>query len=422
MRVMLYGMDKHYKLFTARQLVALTTFSDLVQEARAKVLADAKRGGYPADGSTGIVAYADAVATYLTFGVDKNTLTNCTLATWQTEPDRLTQAFSRQALPMTWDYAEANPLSTAGGGFVLTLQSLAEVLERLPTTLLEGVAIQLDATAAVGESRQLVVSTDPPYYDNIGYADLSDFFYVWLRRSLGHVYPSLFSTLLTPKSQELIATPYRHEGSKAAAQRFFENGLGKAFGNMRVVQNAECPLTIFYAFKQSESDEGDDKDERGDSIVASTGWETMLEGVTRAGFSVSGTWPMRTELVTSLKNSVSALASSIVLVCRQRPANAALTTRKEFMHALRRELPEALKNLQHGNIAPVDMAQAAIGPGMAVFTQYAKVRVYRPADLRSSLVLDCRPMMTVQRDTAPRCLSCPTEPRGADSHGTPHLP
>jgi len=379
MRVMLYGMDKHYKLFTARQLVALTTLSDLVQESRAKVLADAKRGVFPADGrplvdgGTGIAAYADAVATYLTFGGDKNTLTNCTLATWQTDPDRLTQAFSRQALPMTWDFAEANPLSTAGGGFILTLQSLGEVLERLPTALQEGVVTQLDATASVCEARHPLISTDPPYYDNIGYADLSDFFYVWLRRSLGHVYPSLFSTLLTPKSQELIATPYRHEGSKVAAQRFFENGLGKAFGNMRVVQNAECPLTIFYAFKQSESDEGDDNDARSDSIVVSTGWETMLEGIARAGFCVSGTWPMRTELVTSLKNSVSALASSIVLVCRPRPANAALATRKEFMNALRSELPDSLKNLQHGNIAPVDMAQAAIGPGMAVFTRCSKV-------------------------------------------------
>ena len=215
-----------------------------------------------------------------------------------------------------------------------------------------------------------MISTDPPYYDNIDYADLSDFFYVWLRRMLATVYPDLLKTLLTPKTPELVATPYRHEGDKRKSMEFFERGLGAAISQMRRAHVAEFPLTIFYAFKQSETESDSDLDslKNRDAITASTGWETMLEGVVRAGFSVGGTWPMRTELVGNLKKQMSALASSIVLVCRARPEDAALATRKQFIALLRQELPNALRSLQQGNIAPVDMAQAAIGPGMGVFT------------------------------------------------------
>lgn len=369
-RVQLYGMDHHWKLFTPRQLVALTTLSDLVVEAREIIEADADAAGCsnPKD-------YADAVSTYLAFCVDKNTVTNCTLATWQSDPDRLTQAMSRQALPMTWDYAEANPLSDAGGGFGLTPVSLTEVLEKLPRDVAVGAVSQRDATTPI-PVKACLVSTDPPYYDNIGYSDLSDWFYVWLRRSLAGVYPDLFQTLLTPKSQELIATPFRHEGSRAKATVFFERGLGEAFKRMHAEQNPDYPVTVFYAFKQAETDNSDDADEDGSepsAATASTGWETMLEGLIAAGFAITGTWPTRTELTGNLKKKVSALASSIVLVCRPRPKNAPMLSRRDFMTALKKELPSALKGLQSGNIAPVDLAQAAIGPGMAVYSRYSKV-------------------------------------------------
>jgi len=212
-------------------------------------------------------------------------------------------------------------------------------------------------------------STDPPYYDNIGYADLSDYFYVWLRRNVSRVYPDVFSTLLVPKKQELVATPYRFGGSKEQAQAFFEEGFGRAFAHIRTSQDRNFPLTVYYAFKQSET-EGDDD---GAGSIASTGWETMLEGLLRARFQVTGTWPMRTELVGALKAQIGALASSIILACRPRPDSAPITTRKDFLTSLKKELPHALRNLQKGNIAPVDLAQAAIGPGMAIFSRYEKV-------------------------------------------------
>jgi len=358
-----YGMNTFGDLFTPRQLAALGTFAELIEAARRSVLDDS--------GDSAPQDYSDAVATDLAFCLDKNTLTNCTQATWQANPDRLTQAYSRQALAMTWNYAEANPLSNAGGGFALTPISVGEVLERLPFPAPRGHVEQRDATAAASIVDSALACTDPPYYDNIAYAELSDFFYGWMRRAIGRVNPSLFSTLLTPKSQELVAAPYRHGGSKEAAKVFFEKGLGTAFSRMHRVHTHDYPLAVYYAFKQSETeDSGDDGAESG---TASTGWETMLEGLIQAGFTITGTWPVRTELVANLKKNISALASSVVLTCRQRPDIAELTSRKEFLNALRRELPEALKNLQRGNIAPVDLAQAAIGPGMAVFTRYSKV-------------------------------------------------
>jgi putative DNA methylase len=250
------------------------------------------------------------------------------------------------------------------------VESASEVLDGLLATN-PGFAKQFDATASLNGARVPIVVTDPPYYDNVSYADLSDFFFVWLRRSIGRIYPELFSTLLVPKAQELVATPYRFDGSKEKAQRFFEEGLAKAFRLMREAENPAYPLTLFYAFKQTETEE-----KAGDAASAaqvSTGWETMLEGLVRAGFQITGTWPMRTELVTSLKKAFAALASSIVLACRLRTKDAALATRREFVEALRAELPAALLALQHGNIAPVDLAQAAIGPGMAVFSRYSKV-------------------------------------------------
>jgi|HubBroStandDraft_6_1064221.scaffolds.fasta_scaffold00154_13 putative DNA methylase len=350
-----YGMPTYRSLFTPRQLVVLATFSDLVSKARDRALADGASDDY-----------ADAVATYLSFGIDKLTTTNCSICSWQTDPTRLVAAFSRQAIPMVWDYAEANPFSGAAGDYQLAVGSIAEVLERLYSGRIQGRAVQLDATSGSFDS-QTMFSTDPPYYDNIGYADLSDYFYVWLRRNLSSIYPDVLSTLLAPKKQELIATPYRFDGSRERAQAFFEEGFGRAFEKMRIHQHNDFPLTVFYAFKQSESNE----DESG--IVASTGWETMLEGMIRSRFQVTGTWPMRTELIGALKLRIGALASSIVLACRPLPDGAVITTRKDFLSCLKSELPRALRDLQKGNIAPVDLAQAAIGPGMAVFSRYSKV-------------------------------------------------
>jgi putative DNA methylase len=269
---------------------------------------------------------------------------------------------------MTWDFAEGNPFASSSGTWGPSIEWVSLVLAQWVSGP-SGVARQLDAATAVNGVQEPMVATDPPYYDNIGYADLADYFYVWLRRSMGPVHPQLFSTLLTPKSQELVATPYRFGGSKSRAEMFFEHGLGEAFERMRAAQSDRYPLTLFYAFKQAESDAEDLA-----SVLASTGWETMLTGLLAAGFAVTGTWPMRSELgnrpIAAGKN---ALASSVVLVCRPRDEAAGLATRREFVAALRTELPDALRKLQQGNIAPVDLAQAAIGPGMAVFSRYVKV-------------------------------------------------
>lgn len=276
---------------------------------------------------------------------------------------------------MTWDFAEANIFGDAAGDYQRCFGLLCEVLDRLVSGI-GGQTNHCDTASVIVNSVDFpLICTDPPYYDNIGYADLSDFFYIWLRRLLGKAYPQIFSMLLTPKSQELVATPYRFGGDKEKARRFFEEGLSKAFTRMRDIQHPGYPLTVYYAFKQSESEEDNGgENNSGASVVASTGWETMLEGLLKAGFSITGTWPMRSELTTrNVGRGTNALASSIVLVCRPRPADAPMTSRRDFLKALKRELPPALKNLQHGNIAPVDLAQAAIGPGMAVFSRYSKV-------------------------------------------------
>ncbi|MGA8030568.1 MAG: DUF1156 domain-containing protein [Bryobacteraceae bacterium] len=359
-RVQVYGMTRHRDLFTNRQLVALTTFSDLVHDAR---LTAVREGASE--------TYATAIATYLAFAVDKLCDTNTTLCTWQVDPPRLRATFGRQALPMTWDFAEAGIFADAAGDFGRCVGSLTEVLDDLPIRSNARVS-QLDATRMDGPASAGVFSTDPPYYDNIGYADLSDFFYVWLRRSLVPYYADLCSTLLVPKKQELIATPARFNGDTGAARQFFENGLSSAFARMYQMQNPRYPLTIYYAFKQSGTDT--DEEDLGRISRASTGWETMLEGLVTAGLQVTGTWPMRSELSTrNVGRDTNALASSIVLACRPREDSAPITSRKDFLASLKKELPQALRNLQKGNIAPVDLAQAAIGPGMAVFSRYKKV-------------------------------------------------
>ena len=265
---------------------------------------------------------------------------------------------------MTWDFAEPNLFAGAAGDYGVSLDNLVKALSQTPAEP-QGQVQQQDATQFTAHSP--LISTDPPYYDNIGYADLSDFFYIWLRHSLGDIFPDLCGTLQTPKSPELVATPYRFGGSKAKAEAFFEEGLGKAFARMRENVHPDYPLTVYYAFKQSESE-----DEATGQV--STGWETMLEGLLKAGFQITGTWPMRSELSNRMiARDANALASSIVLVCRPRPDDAPSITRTQFLRELRRELPEALRTMQHGNIAPVDFAQSAIGPGMGVFSRYKAV-------------------------------------------------
>ena len=362
----LYGMDTFDKLFTARQLTALTTFSDLVGEARERVLQDALASGM-SEGErleargVGAAAYADAVATYLGMAVSRLTDSNNALVTWSSSRDQSRNLFARQAVPMSWDYCEVSPFSGAAGDLGVSLGSISSVLMK-HSPMVSGVVHQYDAAGRSFDGK--VVSTDPPYYDNIGYSDLSDFFYVWLRRSLKDILPSLFSTMLVPKAEELVANPYRH-GGKDGARDFFEDGFRSVFANARRSANPDYPMTVYYAFKQTEtSTEG----------RTSTGWSTILEGMIRSGWTITATWPMRSERggrMTSV--GTNALASSIVLVLRPRPEDAPMTDRRSLMRELRRTLPEAVETLRSGGIAPVDLAQAAIGPGMSVFSRYSRV-------------------------------------------------
>ena len=379
-----YGLKTVASVFTPRQLVALTTFSDLGREAHERATRDAlaacllNDGKHLRDDSTGATAYADAVAVYLGLALSRWTDLYSSLSTWNSANENIKNLFSRQAIPMAWDFAESNPFGS-GASFSSTIESSFRLFVSLPA-LTSGQALQLDARLQA-TSCDKVVSTDPPYYDNIFYADLSDFFYVWLRRSLGSVFPDLFATLATPKDAELVATPYRH-GTKEKAEAFFLEGMTRAMHRLAEQVHPAFPVTVFYAFKQSESD----NDGAGSLI---TGWETFLGAVITAGLAITGTWPVRTERTVALKKNINALASSIVLVCRKRAANAPTGTRREFVGALRHELPSAVANLQRGNIAPVDLAQAAIGPGMAVYTRYAKVldAEGKPLSVRDALSL-----------------------------------
>ena len=383
-----YGMDVYGDLFTPRQLVALTTFSDLVQEARERVQRDAlaagmlKAGKSLNDGGVGAAAYADAVGVYLAFALDKVADRGSSLGRWDPTPTQsgIINTFSRQALPMTWDFAESNPLGAASGNYVSACDLVAKaVLAAAPDSRF-GSGKQLDASTQ-SLSIDKLISTDPPYYDNIGYADLSDFFYVWLRRSLHTIFPQLCATVAVPKAEELVATPYRH-GNKEKAETFFLDGMTLAMHRLAAQAHCAFPVTIYYAFKQSETDAEDGS--------TNTGWDTFLEAVIKAGFAMSGTWPMRTELGNRMIGSgTNALASSIVLVCRKQSASAPTTTRRAFVNTLKSELPSALAHLQRGNIAPVDLAQAAIGPGMAVYTRYSKVldAEGKPLRVREALAL-----------------------------------
>jgi len=345
-----YGLTEFTDLFTNRQLVALTTFSDLVMEARERILID---------GATG--DYADAVATYLGLGVSRAADRSSTIASWDASASKIRNTFGRQAIPMTWDFAESSPFSGSTGNYLSQIEWTAEAVEFAPRT---GTGTALQRDAASRPYAGFLISTDPPYYDNIGYSDLSDFFYVWLRRSLRSIYPELLSTVLVPKTEELVANPYRH-GGKQSAQTFFEDGFRRVFANARSSSNLDLPIAVYYAFKQSDT---------GEDGTASTGWETLLEGMIQSGWEITSTWPMRSEMANRMMASgMNSLASSIVLSLRPRPSTSPTTDRRGLIAALEAELPTALRKLQQGQIAPVDLPQAAIGPGMGVFSRFATV-------------------------------------------------
>jgi len=383
----LYGLKTFGDLFTSRQLVVLETFSDLVKEASDKAQQDAINSGMLNDdnplseGGTGAKAYADAIAVYLGLSVSKTSNRASTLCTFKIAVQCPGDTFGRQALAMSWDYAEANTLSGPSGSFEsMVKNTVAGLLSINSRAGSAGFACQSDASSQL-LSRSKIISTDPPYYDNIGYADLSDYFYIWLRRSLKDYFPTIFATLAVPKAEELVATPYRH-GGKESAERFFLQGMSQAMRRLVELVHPTFPVTIYYAFKQSENDSGEG--------LVSTGWETFLDSVIRAGFGISGTWPVRTERENrKINQGTNALASSIVLVCRPQPSAAPTTTRRDFVAALKTELPVALAHLQRSNIAPVDLAQAAIGPGMAIFTRYSKVLDAKgnPMSVREALAL-----------------------------------
>lgn len=365
-----YGFHEYKDYFTHRQLIALATFSSLIEKAKVKAETDALSAGMKNDhlplcnNGDGAKAYAEAIGVYLSFGISRMANSNNSLCRWTIDKTQVIPLFARQGISMVWDYAENNVFNNAAGDLSVALNNVARVIEKLPTQFTQGHAEQCDAQSYCG-LQNIMISTDPPYYDNIGYADLSDFFYVWMRQSLKDTYPELFSTMLVPKAEELIATPYRHDGSVEKAKSFFEDGMLSACRQMYQYAREDIPVTIYFAYKQSDSD---------DSGRASSGWETMLGAIVNAGFAITGTWPMRTEMANrSIASGTNALASSIVLVCRKRPENAPQTTRRNLVNQLRRELRPALKQLQESNIAPVDLAQSAIGPGMGVFSRFRRV-------------------------------------------------
>lgn len=368
-----YGMHTFGSLFTSRQLVALTTFSDLIQEVASKVKNDSLAAGWSDsekgidEGGVGAAAYSQAIGVYLSFVISKMADRGSTLTRWMPMRDSMYNTFARQALPMTWDFVEVNSLGEQTGGFAESLRWTAESLEGVGSATKGHVCTANASTQSISAGK--VISTDPPYYDNIGYADLSDFFYVWLRRALRPTYPSLFATMAVPKAEELVATPYRH-GSKDKAEAFFLDGMTEAMNRLADQAHPSFPTTIYYAFKQSDTT---------DVGTGNTGWETFLEAVLRAGFAITGTWPMRTELANRMIGSgTNALASSIVLVCQKRDIAASTVSRRDFLRELKEELAGAVEDMIGGTdgispVAPVDLAQAVIGPGMAIFSKYSAV-------------------------------------------------
>ncbi len=367
-----YGMTEFADLFSARQLTILNTFCNLVSEARDRIIEDANKAGVInssfqlGEGGSGSKAYGEAVSVYLAFSVDRLADKSSTLSWWMSAAEKMAPTFSRQALSMVWDYAEMNPFCSVTSNFGASVEWVAKAVEFLPANSV-GTVIQKDAADGDNSTNSIVISTDPPYYDNVPYADLSDFFYIWLRRSLGQIFPEIFGTMLVPKQAEIVADSQRY-GGREKAETHFEEGLRQVFRNVRLVTSPNYPLSVYYAFKQSEMVSEEEQN------VSSTGWETMLTGLVSSGFTINGTWPIRTERSGGLRNlNRNSLASSIILICRPRAEDAPTISRRQFVDALRRELPTTLREMQSGNIAPVDLAQASIGPGMAIYSRYSAV-------------------------------------------------
>jgi putative DNA methylase len=365
----IYGLNRFADVFTPRQLHSLHVLGDLLSDMNCEVHEDA----LVTLNKDNAKLYADSVATFLAFVLDRCVDFNNSLCRWSSSNEKVMNTFGRQAIPMIWDFAEANLLGDSVGSWSTCSDYVCECIEVMQAHFKQSGAVEQESAAdMVQRLEKVLVSTDPPYYNNIDYSDLSDFFYVWLRRSLSHIYPDLFKTVLTPKTKELVASPYRFEGNKQAARDHFESGFRDVFGAMRSHLDDRFPMTIYYAFKQADDD--DDELESPDTPNGTTGWQTMLEAIIGSGFQITGTWPVRaSQQWRQMSMGMNSLASYIVLTCRPRQVSAPIGTRKEFMEALRSELPKALKKLQHGNIAPVDLAQASLGPGMAVFSRYAKV-------------------------------------------------
>lgn len=369
-----YGMVSFGDLFTDRQLIALTTFSDLVLDCKEKIKNDALLAGWSDNGlgiaseGIGATAYAEAITSYMAITSSKATRFTTTLSFWRADEGKLSRSFGRQAIPMTWDFAETNPFSDTGGDFEGLANGSADVIQVMGKWK-QGRVFQKDAAQGFSNVTNTVISTDPPYYDNIGYADLSDYFYVWLRRPLRFIYSDLFATLAVPKEAELVATPYRH-GGKINAEKFFLDGMTKAMIQLVKQAHPAFPVTIYYAFKQSDTT---------DVGTGNTGWETFLEAVMKAGFTITGTLPMRTEGKTRMNSrGTNSLASSIVLVCRKRDENAPTISRRQFLRDLKQEMTDAMEVMIGGAegispVAPVDLAQAIIGPGMAIYSKYSAV-------------------------------------------------
>ena len=359
-----YGFTRWYQLFTKRQLLALTTFSDLIPEVQTLII---KNG---ADEE-----YTNTLCTYLSFSVGKNADYGSSFASWHNSREIVRNIFTRQAISMIWDYAEVNHFSHSTGNWTAQIEWIAKVVENLTANANIGSSIQSDASTASYPFSGPVIVTDPPYYDNIGYADLSDFFYVWLRPLLRYAYPDLFSGILTPKSEEIVAAPIFDN-----SRQWFEDSLRKTLTRIRTSCNNDYPSSIFYPYKQQQEQRGGQ---------GSTGWETMLNSIVSADFQIVGTWPMRTELANRPRSLGSnALASSVVLVCRPRPDDAPTCSRRQFLSQLKEELPKSLDQLTHeAHIAPTDLEQSAIGPGMEIYSRYSEVRTItgEPVTVREAL-------------------------------------
>jgi len=366
-----HGVTTWADMFTDRQIFTLDSLADQVRAIHATVRQDAIHAGLHDDGDgleqggNGASAYADSIVTFLALVLGKQANRSCAFNFWDSGYEKIQQPFAQQGIQKTWDFVESNLFSDSSGSWSKSVEFPVKAIGTLYRNIRPGVVTQQKVLDARRVGSPVMVVTDPPYYDNMGYADLADFFYIWERRALREVYPNMFSTVLTPKTEELAAVRHRFGGDRRAAEKFFVDGFQAAFKELAAIQRDDYPLCLFYAYKQRESRPGE--------VEVSTGWETMLRGLIDADLQVTGTWPVLSESVDTIKKGKSSLSTSVVLVCRKRPPSAPVCTRGEFVRFLKAELPQALRRLQESNIAPVDLAQAAIGPGMAVYSRYSKV-------------------------------------------------